>query len=573
MGNNYLLEIPDHTLLCSELNKCILSCPDNAAALIYVEIDNFKEINTSFGYSYGDKVAAYMAEILHSLFPSDNSYVFRLCSDSFVVAFHGWKNIAEIDEAAVMIIQSVLDTNLIDGRFVNIFLNIGISIYPNNGQTVEELLRCSSIAVCKARYSGRNKYVFYKDYMQATILKKTTIEKHLLTALKNYEFEIYYQPQVKADSGEILGFEALLRWNTPELGTISPMEFINIAEENYLIVPIGEWVLRNACYFLKELHSMGHENLTISVNISVPQLLDEDFINTILDLSSHVGLNLEYLHLEITESVLRESYSIISQKLNFLREKGIKIALDDFGKGYSSLSELKDLPVDIIKIDKTFVDMIITENKEKVITGMLIKIIQKVDKEVIAEGVETNEQRDYLLENNCKVMQGYLFSKPVPQGKVLEMLPKKTNNKRNGIMQFIWKKDYEMNVPEVDKQHKYLFELGNKITNLVFSENNSVLPGEISTILTELMNYANYHFKCEEEVMEKHGFVHFRTHKNEHSYFIKTLERIAGADKDPIDKETLSKLLDFIYLWITNHILKSDMKYKILYSNADNIIT
>ncbi|HHW31139.1 MAG TPA: bacteriohemerythrin [Clostridiaceae bacterium] len=572
MVNNNYLEIPDYTFVYSEINKCILAHPDKTAAFIYVEIDNFKEINTNFGYSYGNKVVAYIAEILLSMFHADNSCIFRLCSDSFLIVFHGWKSIAEVDEAAIMIIQSVLETNQIEGCFVNVYLNIGISIYPNNGQRVEELLKCSSIAVSKARYSGRNKYVFYKDHMQNSILKKSTLENHLHTALKNYEFEIHYQPQVKADSGEILGFEALLRWNNTELGDISPMEIINIAEENYLIIPIGEWVLRNACFFLKELHSMGYDNLTMSINVSVNQLLDDDFINNIFDLSYHLGLNTECLHLEITESVLRESYSIISQRLNLLREKGIKIALDDFGKGYSSLSELKDLPVDIIKIDKTFIDMITTENREKVITGMLISIIQKLGKEVIAEGVETIEQRDYLLENNCKILQGYLFGKPVSQEKVLEMLPKKTKTERSSFIKFMWKKDYEMDIPEVDKQHKYLFELGNKIANLVFSDNISDLSVEISTILGELMDYANYHFKCEEEVMEKHCFVHLGTHKKGHSYFIKTVERIAGEVKNPADRETLSKLLDFTYLWITNHILKSDMKYKILFDKGENKI-
>jgi EAL domain-containing protein (putative c-di-GMP-specific phosphodiesterase class I) len=233
---------------------------------------------------------------------------------------------------------------------------------------------------------------------------------------------LYYQPQFDLEKEKISGFEALIRWDNPELGFVCPDRFIGIAEETHLIIAIGEWVLKTACLFIKHLHDKGYSNLTISVNVSILQLMQENFVDTVIKVLDLTEIEPKYLELEITESVLMESYQIIHNKLYNLKKLGVRVALDDFGRGYSSLSYLKQLPIDTLKIDKTFIDYISSEDSCDNITGMIVKIGRKMKLTIIAEGVENQQQMDYLKKHSCQKIQGYLISKPLTSEKAIEFI-------------------------------------------------------------------------------------------------------------------------------------------------------
>ncbi|NLD49536.1 MAG: EAL domain-containing protein, partial [Clostridiaceae bacterium] len=252
--------------------------------------------------------------------------------------------------------------------------------------------------------------------------ERMLIEKHLRTAMKGNEFFIYYQPQIDMSNGKISGFEALLRWNNKELGFVSPVKFIGIAEETHLIVPIGEWVLKNACSFLKQLHKRGYSDLIMAVNVSILQLMQEDFVDIVQRTLEAEKIDPKCLELEITESVMMESYQAVGDKLKRLKMIGVKIALDDFGQGYSSLSYLKQLPINTLKIDKSFIDSIDSENCNDSITGTIVMIGLKLGLTVIAEGVENQEQLEYLKKHKCHKVQGFLFSKPLPEEAAVNLL-------------------------------------------------------------------------------------------------------------------------------------------------------
>ncbi|MCX7771697.1 MAG: EAL domain-containing protein, partial [Clostridia bacterium] len=254
------------------------------------------------------------------------------------------------------------------------------------------------------------------------VRERTLIEQHLHQALQNEEFELYYQPQLIVETGMISGFEALIRWKNPTLGFIPPDRFIGIAEETQLIIPIGEWVLKTACEFIKRLHSAGYEDLTMSVNVSIVQLLQEGFVAMVLQTLELTGVEPRLLELEITETILIESYETIGQKLKILKDHGVRIAMDDFGRGYSSLSGLNHLPIHTLKIDKVFMDSIQEENDDQTIADLIILIGRKMGLTVLAEGVETKAQLEYLLRHHCLMAQGYYFSKPLPEYETLQFI-------------------------------------------------------------------------------------------------------------------------------------------------------
>jgi EAL domain-containing protein (putative c-di-GMP-specific phosphodiesterase class I) len=240
------------------------------------------------------------------------------------------------------------------------------------------------------------------------------MERLLRHALENGEFELHYQPQISLGSPRIDGLEALIRWNSPVLGRVAPDQFIRIAEETQLIIPIGEWVLRTACQFIRSLHENGTDRPIISVNVSVVQLIGQRYVERVLDILRETGLEPRYLELEITESMVIESLDLIADKLSRLREHGVNIALDDFGRGFSSLSHLMKLPITTLKIDKSFIEQIPESAEDQPLTGLIIRLAQGIGLKVIAEGVETYSQLDYLKKYDCDCIQGYLFSKPLP---------------------------------------------------------------------------------------------------------------------------------------------------------------
>ncbi len=394
--------------------------PDSLIAVCYVDIDNFKLINDTWGHNFGDQLIGVLSTRISS-FITYSDLIYRLGGDEFILVLKGAKNLEEIKIQAKKILESLEEPFYIFNNVIHISISIGIALYPEHGKDSDELLRCADIAMYKAKAAGGNSFVVYTSGMQEDIQKRMLIEKHLYGALEDEEFELYYQPQLDISSNKITGIEALLRWRNKELGFVSPLQFIGIAEETQLIIPIGKWVLKQSCAFIKKLQEQGHSDITISVNVSILQLTQSDFIDCVLQILDEYQLNPECLELEITESILMESYDMIKDKLTVLYEKGIKIALDDFGTGYSSLNYLLQLPINTLKIDKTFVDGITLELKNKQLTGQIVMIGRSMGLNVVAEGVETKEQFNYLKQNNCDKIQGFLYSKPLPE-KELEVL-------------------------------------------------------------------------------------------------------------------------------------------------------
>lgn len=412
--HDLLTGLPGRLALYENLSAVLARNIDTRKALLFVDLDNFKFINDSMGHSFGDQLLKKSGERLAQIL-KDNGTVYKLGGDEFVIVTGDVRKQEDAESLADQILAAFQEPFGLGESMLYIKISIGISLYPEHGKDIDELLKCADIAMYGAKRSGRNCRVVYSQPMNDMIAERVLIEKHLHMALEKDEFELHYQPQLDIKENRVTGLEALIRWNSHELGPVPPMKFIRIAEETQLIMPIGEWVLKKACSFIKTLHSQGHTNITLSVNISILQLLQNNFTHMVLGVLEFYGLNPQCLELEITESVLMESYEAIEDRVKYLCSKGIKIALDDFGKGYSSLSYLKQLPISTLKIDKSFIDGISSESESESLTGQIVMMGRNMGLSVIAEGVETQEQVNYLIRHKCHKIQGYLFSKPLPE--------------------------------------------------------------------------------------------------------------------------------------------------------------
>ncbi|MEK5240250.1 ABC transporter substrate binding protein [Paenibacillus sp. FSL L8-0470] len=414
--NDVLSGLPNRLSLSEELQKFIKEHAGGHAALFFLDIDNFKYINDTMGHTFGDELLVKVGERLLGLSDGRSKH-FRFGGDEFVILFENIEGSDEVISYAQALVQGFKEPFQLNASVVHISTSIGIAQYPENGINAEELLKNADIAMYKAKEAGKGTYVLYGQAMQQHFDERMIIEKHLRNAISNNELSLHYQPLVDTASGGIWGFEALIRWNSPVLGFVSPLSFIKIAEDCRLIVPIGEWVLRAACRFIKELHAEGYEGYHISVNISVIQLMLDDFTDMVLGILKETGLPPEYLELEITESIFMESFEAISSKLESLKTRGIGIALDDFGTGYSSLSYLKQLPITTLKIDKSFIDSIDTPNNMS-LARSIVTIGHDMGLKVTAEGVETREQLAFLERTSCDKIQGYFISRPIPEKEV-----------------------------------------------------------------------------------------------------------------------------------------------------------
>ncbi|WP_195724336.1 ABC transporter substrate binding protein [Paenibacillus monticola] len=416
--NDVVSGLPNRLSLSEELENFVQEHSGGRGALFFLDIDDFKYINDTMGHSFGDELLVKVGERLLELSDGRSSH-FRFGGDEFVILLKDLNNSAEVLTYAESLVQGFKEPFKLHESIVHISTSIGISQYPEDGDNAEELLKNADIAMYKAKEAGKGSYVLYGKAMQQHFDDRMIIEKNLRNVISNNELSLHYQPLVDVGSDQLWGFEALLRWHSPVLGFMSPLSFIKIAEDSRLIVPIGEWVLRTACQFIKDLHGKGYEGYHISVNISVIQLMLDNFTEMVLAVLQETGLAPEYLELEITESIFMESFEIISTKLNFLKKKGIGIALDDFGTGYSSLSYLKQLPITTLKIDKSFIDSIDSPNSMS-LARSIVTIGHDMGLKVTAEGVETPEQLAFLERTSCDKIQGYFISRPIPQNDVME---------------------------------------------------------------------------------------------------------------------------------------------------------
>lgn len=400
-----LTKLPNRTKFYKEVSKLLSNTTENTlSAIIFIDLDNFKSFNDTLGHNVGDMLLKEVTEILKNCISNEN-LLCRIGGDEFVVFLHDFESKKLANDTAIKILDCFKKPLYINDKQLYISSSLGISIYPYDGNNVETLVNNADIAMYRVKKERKNDYKFYNNKMRSHV----TVEM-LNDALLNNEFQLYYQPKINGITNSIEGMEALIRWIHPKIGFISPGEFIQLAEETGIINIIGEWVLRNACIQNKKWQDLGLGYITISVNISSVQFMQKDFISIVKNVLNETKLEPKYLELEITETVAIFKEDEIINKLNILKDMGIKISIDDFGTGYSSLSYLEKFPIDELKIDKTFVDNIsINSNMAKIIIGMA----QNLELSVTAEGVETTDQLDYLLKLGCTKIQGYLFSKPV----------------------------------------------------------------------------------------------------------------------------------------------------------------
>ncbi|HYE34207.1 sensor domain-containing phosphodiesterase [Methylocaldum sp.] len=387
-------------------------------ALLFLDLDRFKTVNDSLGHHVGDRLLQGIAGRLRSCL-RDTDTVSRLGGDEFVVLLPetGTDTAAQTAER---ILGVVAQPYVIEDYRLIITPSIGISLYPQDGSDVETLVKHADTAMYHAKEQGRNTYQFFTGEMNSTVLERLTIESGLRQALERGEFLLEYQPQYDVRTHQLVGVEALIRWQHPEWGRVAPGRFIPIAEDSGLIVPIGEWVIREACRQNMYLQSLGFPKVPVAVNIASPQFLHrfEELVERIL---AETGMEPHYLELELTEGIVMQGEGSIQRRLHKLKELGVKLAIDDFGTGYSSLSYLKRFPIDKLKIDQSFVRDIIDDQDDLAITRAVISLGHSLRLTVIAEGVETEQQLAFLREEGCDQAQGFFFSRPLSAKALAEL--------------------------------------------------------------------------------------------------------------------------------------------------------
>ncbi len=398
--------------LFEDLEKAIAQ--NEKFAMIFIDVDNFKYINDAFGHDFGNMVLRGLSGKLAGLV-DENCDLYRLAGDKFIILLNGIDNIFDIETMTLKILKSFKDAVLVDNKPFYHTVSIGVSMYPEHGSSMSELLKCAEIAVFKAKDSGKNRIVIYSEPMISSVHEWIDTEKYLRTALEKSEFELYFQPQYSVKDDKISGFEALIRWRNDKKGFVMPDKFLKVAEDTHMIVPIGEWVLRNACIFLKRLHQEGFIDRTVSVNISRMQLLQDDFVESVMEDIEMTGVDPHNLEIEISETIIMEYYDMVAEKLGTLRKNGVKIALDNFGKGYSAINYLRMLPITSVKIDRSYANIVSYSEESRMLTDFMLKTGKSAGLCVICEGVETQEQFDYLTGHGCDKIQGYFISRPLPE--------------------------------------------------------------------------------------------------------------------------------------------------------------
>ena len=423
INHDALTGLANRNLLHDRLQQAINRAArrESVCAVIFLDLDHFKLVNDGLGHHWGDLLLkAVSEELLCALRPEDT--VARFGGDEYVLVVNDLADAEAAAEVAQRVVKCVQRTHTLDDEELNVSASLGIALYPTHGDTADELLKNADAAMYDAKQSGRNTFSFYRKEMNGTVSQRFLLKTKLAKAIDNGELALHYQPQVSAQNGLLVGMEALLRWTNPELGRISPDRFIPLAEESGMIVPIGDWVLRTACELGRALLDSESPVERISVNLSARQFYQTNLAQLIERTLNETRLPPSCLELEITESIMMGHTEKVLRIMRELKEMKVSLAVDDFGTGYSSLGYLRHFPIDRLKIDRSFINDVPSNQHDCTITNAIITLGHNLGLTVIAEGVETSEQLAFLAQNGCDEVQGYLISKPLDEATLREYL-------------------------------------------------------------------------------------------------------------------------------------------------------
>jgi diguanylate cyclase (GGDEF)-like protein len=423
-----LTKLPNRRLFSNLLDQSINQARryNHRLAVLFLDLDRFKNINDTFGHEAGDQLLQDVSTKLKACL-RDSDTVARLGGDEFVILLPEISEEKYVATVAQQITSAVSTPFDLQGQPFRVTTSIGISIYPKDGLDEQTLTKNADIAMYQAKGKGKNNFKFYSKEQNTDSVERTILETGLRHSMGQNEFQLHYQAKRDLRSGRITGMEALLRWKHPNLGSISPMQFLPIAEETGLIIPIGKWVLKTACLQNVAWQNQGLPHLSMAINLTMRQFFDEHLAADLAAILADTGMDAQYLELEISESSLMREVPKTLRILATLKDMGIRIAIDNFGSSYFSLSMLKQFPLDTVKIDRSFIRDVDSINKEKELTGAIIAMGRKLSLTVVAQGVETKEQADFLRQNACDEFQGYYFNKPLPADKMEDLLRSQPN--------------------------------------------------------------------------------------------------------------------------------------------------
>jgi len=418
-----LTGLPNRVMFAELLSHVLASARRNRRkfAVLFIDLDRFKFINDSLGHEAGDALLCEVARRLKdSLRASD--IVARMGGDEFVMLLQDLGNSEQAGGIARKLLSAVIKPIELNGQECRVTASIGISVFPDDAPDETSLMTHADLAMYHAKEEGKNNFQFYDGRLETMSLERLALETRLRRAIERNELSLHYQAKLDLRDNTIAGVEALLRWNSPELGAVSPAQFIPLAEETGLILAIGKWVLRSACEQCVQWQNAGLPPVRVSVNLSPRQLNDPELVAAVRTVLADTGLKPDLLELEVTESSVMHNVERALEVLGALKDMGVRLAIDDFGTGYSSLAQLKRFPIDTLKVDRSFIRELPSDSEDKAIAEAIIAMGKTLSLTVVAEGVETREQQEFLRERACDQMQGFFFSKPVPAADFAELL-------------------------------------------------------------------------------------------------------------------------------------------------------
>lgn len=421
--HDFLTGLPNRMLLHDRIRQAIALAPRHMkqVAVLFLDLDGFKHINDSLGHAIGDKLLQSIAKRLVDCVRGSDT-VSRQGGDEFVVLLAEVQQSGDVASTARRMLRAVAAPHIIDQHELHVTTSIGVSVFPDDGHDAETLIKNADTAMYQAKEKGRQSYQFFKPAMNIRAVERQSIEESLRRALERQELTLHYQPKIKLRTGAIAGAEALIRWAHPTRGPVPPGQFISVAEDCGLILPIGSWALREACRQARVWADSGLPAVTMAVNVSAMEFRNEHFLENLFSVLDETGLDPKSLELELTESVLMKRAESATSILRTVRERGVQVAIDDFGTGYSSLSYLRKFPVDALKIDQSFIRQISTAGDDTAIVTAVIAMARSLKLRVVAEGVETLEELAFLRAHHCDEAQGYYFSRPLPAQEFAKLL-------------------------------------------------------------------------------------------------------------------------------------------------------